>query len=157
MSLGIPPGRALRSPSELRALVRAIRDAPNAEMERHWIEWKAAEKLRAKSCLVDIALHVRSTTNQIPDALPGSPQDLERSKEAPSAFSSDQSSNQTLTSHLPICARWFLGVYLLDRKTRPVLQSAIIQCAILPRPQPDRAIRPSRYCAVSASRICGAC
>jgi len=29
MSLGIPPGRALRLPSELRALVRAIRDAPS--------------------------------------------------------------------------------------------------------------------------------
>ncbi len=64
MPLGIATDRAFRSTAELRTLVGAVRDAPRSEMERHWIEWKAAEKLTAKSCLVDIAHHVIGFANR---------------------------------------------------------------------------------------------
>lgn len=67
MPLGIPTDRAFRSRHELCALIRAIRDAPSSEMEQPWIEWKAAEKLLASSCLGEIARHVIGFANRSPE------------------------------------------------------------------------------------------
>lgn len=67
MPLGIPTDRAFRSRHDLCALVRAIRDAPSSEMEQDWIEWKAAEKLLASSCLGEIARHVIGFANRSPE------------------------------------------------------------------------------------------
>lgn len=67
MPLGIPTDRAFRLRHELCALVRAIRDAPSSEMEQDWIEWKAAEKLLASSCLGEIARLVIGFANRSPE------------------------------------------------------------------------------------------
>lgn len=64
---GIRTDRAFRSRAELRTLVEAVRLAPASTMERDWIEWKRAEKLSAKSCLVDIAHHIIGFANREPD------------------------------------------------------------------------------------------
>lgn len=66
MALSIDTNRALRSVSELRELVEAIRDALSHEQETDAIEWKATVDLTEKKWQAEIARQVIGFANRHP-------------------------------------------------------------------------------------------
>ncbi len=67
MPLGIDLTRPLRSRAEQVALVEAVRDAPAAESETNYLEWKGSLDLTDKTALAKIAAAVLGFANRMPD------------------------------------------------------------------------------------------
>lgn len=66
MTLNIQSNNALRRPTELQDLVRAVLQADPAD-ETDWIEWKSARQLTTPEGQADAARHILGFSNRHPD------------------------------------------------------------------------------------------
>ena len=67
MALEIDTSQPFLTPSSRRKLAEAVRDAPAAESEPDWLEWKSAVDLGEKRWSAEIARHIIGFANRMPD------------------------------------------------------------------------------------------
>ncbi len=67
VALAVDTSRAIRTPFERRALVDAVRDAPEHEPETDWIEWKSGLVLASAECRFAIGKYTIGSGNRQPD------------------------------------------------------------------------------------------